>query len=190
MAKTIIVLHHTADRSEGDQYQKVYDYHNAGAPDENGKLKWPKGYGIQYVYFIEQSGKKIKGRREEELTWHAGRVNESSIAVCLAGDFRVQEPTSTQLESMFGVINDLKRRHPIKHIYNHYEVRPTKCPAIDLVNLYEREMAVRNMKPMSYAAAEIRRTKRAINRSTGTLRESLKRRLDRIFGRLEQKDHT
>lgn len=187
--KTAIVLHHSADSSREDQYEKVWNYHNNGAPRSNGTLKWPKGHGIQYAKFIERNGYIIAGRKEHEETWHAGRINYLSIAICLAGDFRTQNPTDAQVNTLVEIVNELKSRHPIQHIYNHYEVRPTTCPGMDLVGVYEREMLVRNLIPNKPIASKIRSLRRGIRRAIAPVKHLLEKQLSRFLGRVARLDH-
>jgi len=187
--KTALVLHHTADRSTLDQYHKVKEYHNSGAPRGNGTLRWPSGHGIQYCKFIERDGIIMSGRKEHELTWHAGRINRISIGICLAGDFRLERPTNAQINSLVEIINELKHRHPIQHIYNHNEVRPTSCPVSDLVSLYEQEMILRGLSTKSAIAMRIRSLKRGMARATLPIRFLLQKQMDRLLKRIEAQDH-
>ena len=132
MLKRHIVLHHTADDSEGQQYQKVWDYHNR---------RWYQ-HGIAYHYFIERSGFVIQGRRENSIGYHCGRwmMNVRSIGVCLAGDFTKEKPTDKQIETLANLLTWITERRHInwrRCVHLHWEIKPTACPGVDLRDLAE-----------------------------------------------------
>jgi N-acetylmuramoyl-L-alanine amidase len=136
--KTKLVLHHTADTSQEPQYDKVWEYHNAGAGG-----KWPKDHGIQYPYFVERDGTIMQGREENETTWHAGSwiVNRQSIGICLAGDFTREDPSREQLKSLKDLMIDIQRRVGInnENIFLHKEVKKTACPGADYRRLIKEK---------------------------------------------------
>lgn len=120
--KTTIFIHHSADPTDGPQFAKTYDYHNRGAPRDDGTLKWPVGHGIQYHFFIEKSGQRIDGMPPDRIAWHSGNPywNENALAACIAGF----EPTEDQLVGLYQLWKELD----CCTVMYHKEVRDTKCP--------------------------------------------------------------
>ena len=182
--KDTIVPHHTGDSTPGKQYQKTFDYHNRGAPRANGKLKWPKGHGIQYAAFIEKDGEIIWGDMYA-LLWHAGTWNYRSIGVCCAGDLRFENLTEAQVNSLVEVFDILKEKNPIEHIQNHYEIRPTSCPIINLREVYLIETRKRSIPKVMTPTVRVRMLNRLIRDSVGDLKDSYKRQLSRLWHRIE-----
>jgi N-acetyl-anhydromuramyl-L-alanine amidase AmpD len=130
--KDAIVFHHSADSSQESQYEKIRAYHNRGAPDTQGKLKWPAGYGCQYHFFIEKSGEIVQGNETERTTWHTGHWlwNKRSIGICLAGNFLTDKITGEQLRAACNLTNSLQARFGIQDsmVVNHFGLKRTECP--------------------------------------------------------------
>ena len=129
---TAICFHHTGDPSTEPQYEKVRAYHDRGAPDASGKLKWPKGFGIQYAYLIEKNGEIVQGRNEYDVTWHAGSKlwNYKAIGIALSGDLRTDKITNEQLRAVCNLTNALQKRFGIQDsmVVNHFGLKQTECP--------------------------------------------------------------
>lgn len=180
--KDTIVPHHTADSTQGDQYRKTYAYHDNGAPRADGTLKWNPGLGIQYHFFIEKTGKLVTERREDDLLYHAGKWNYRSIAICFAGNFLEEAPTLAQIETYVNLVNELKERHDIKFIMNHYEIRQTSCPIIDLRSVYENEMKRRALviTGPSFWRREYRKVARQLRDATYRAGQALERKQERL----------
>ena len=89
-----------------------------------------------YHYLIEKDGSIAQKRAENEKTGHTRnqRINLSSIAIALAGDFTQEKPTSFQISSLQALVSDIKERHGEVEVILHREASPTACPAIDLIN--------------------------------------------------------
>lgn len=111
--KPYMMLHRTADATEGPQYEKTKAYHDRGAPRKDGSLKWPEGFGIQYPIFVERDGARIQSLELDETTWHSGSQewNLKSFAVCFAGF----EPTKAQVDSIYQFWKDVGRPILILH---------------------------------------------------------------------------
>ena len=165
-----MAIHHSAINDEKPQFDRIKIYHNNGASG-----KWPKGYGIQYHAFIERTGERITSYNIDHITWHSGSQewNRKSFAVCLAGDFRYQQPTEAQLGSLFGIWKD--QGYPV--IVYHKDIRPepTACPGnFPFVEELER-------RRMLSLQNDLRLAERALQRFEGTSRGNL---LKRFIGRL------
>lgn len=188
--KDTLVYHHTADASPGKQYDKTYAYHDAGAPRENGELKWPKGHGIQYPVFIEQDGEIIWGDIDA-LFWHAGDWNVRAIGICFAGDKRFQPLTDAQIDALVEVTDTLLQKKPITLIMNHYEIRPTSCPILDIRSIYKREKRRREVRltPMNIRS-HMRMLARLAKDSVGEVRDMRLRALERAKYRYSESAST
>ncbi len=66
------------------------------------------------------------------------RVNLSSIAIVLAGDFEKEYMTSEQLESVHALIKQLDSMYHFEKIIPHRDASPTACPGKNL--LFQLEM--------------------------------------------------
>ena len=118
----LIILHHRA--GHGD-VQSIHDLH----------LK-RKYAGIGYHFYIRQDGIVYKGRPVKYIGAHCKDNNSLSIGICLEGDFRVEQPTPEQLDSLSALVRQLKMEYPrIKRVLNHKDFMATACPVIDLKTL-------------------------------------------------------
>ena len=134
MKPDTIILHHSAIGGEATQLHRIDAYHKS--------LGFPRssmGFYVGYHCLIEKSGRKIWTRRPTEHGAHSGsKWNDRSIGICLAGNFVDEQPTKTQLNVLRDLVRRLKKRYNIQDVKLHYEVRPTKCPAIDLRLLLDK----------------------------------------------------
>ncbi len=114
---TKIIIHHSGNH---DTPKKIRELH-------------VKEYGwedIGYHYMISRTGRIIKGRDEEKTGAHAKGENKESIGICLLGNLDEKEPTKEQITSLKKLIKELSKKHPIKTIKEHREVKGVKksCP--------------------------------------------------------------
>ncbi|MBZ4369940.1 N-acetylmuramoyl-L-alanine amidase, partial [Mycobacterium tuberculosis] len=58
------------------------------------------GFYVGYHYVIEKSGNLLTARRESEIGAHTIGQNESSIGICLVGNFDVETPTQQQIATL------------------------------------------------------------------------------------------
>lgn len=115
----IIILHHRG--GQGD-VQSIHAQHL--------KQGWA---GIGYNYYIRFSGKIYQGRPIEFIPSHCSGNNSKSIGICLEGDFRKQQPTKLQMESLRQLVEMLKEKYPnINKVLNHRDLYATQCPVLDL----------------------------------------------------------
>ncbi|NGP46894.1 N-acetylmuramoyl-L-alanine amidase, partial [Bacillaceae bacterium SIJ1] len=70
---------------------------------------WP---GIGYHFVIEKNGTVVWCHNPGTLSYHVGNSNKHAIGICLTGDFRVQEPTDAQKESLRVLVSALKKDMP------------------------------------------------------------------------------
>jgi len=86
-----LIIHQTATLKDQTTFEKIK------------KLHLRQGMGnIAYHYFIEANGRVRKGRNETTAGTHtkASGMNLKSLGIGLAGNFNLEEPTNSQLESL------------------------------------------------------------------------------------------
>jgi len=124
-----IIVHHTADASNQEQFQKINEYH---------KQKWGAqsqlGYYVGYHYLIEKNGVVVQTRIEEEEGVHCQGQNCDSIGIAVAGNFDIQMPTANQVVSLCKLIDYLikKWQIPPNDIFPHRKFKPTSCYGLKL----------------------------------------------------------
>jgi len=127
-----IVLHHSAT-GRGDV--AAIDAAHRQRRDGAGR-PW---LGIGYHFVIGNGQGMADGLIEPTFRWdeqihgaHAGvrEYNESSIGICLIGDFEKQPPTPRQVEAARQLVTQLARRYgiPPGDILTHGDLAATLCP--------------------------------------------------------------
>ncbi len=115
----LIILHH---RGGQGSVESIHQQHL-----KNG---WA---GIGYNYYVRFSGKVYEGRPVQYIPSHCANNNSKSIGICLEGDFRKQQPTKLQMDSLRELVKELKETYPtIKRVLNHNDLYNTQCPVINL----------------------------------------------------------
>ncbi|GEK89989.1 N-acetylmuramoyl-L-alanine amidase [Alkalibacterium putridalgicola] len=80
---------------------------------------WPS---IGYSYVLEPDGTIKFCNPVNWRTYHVGNSNNFSVGICLTGDFRYEEPTNEQKESLRLLVARLKKEYPqIKRVRSHDE---------------------------------------------------------------------
>lgn len=125
--KTTIAIHHSLTKQGlgGSNAESYARFH----VDSHG---WPS---IGYSYVIEPDG-TIKWCNDIELrTYHVGNHNNYAVGICLTGDFRYEEPTEAQKESLRNLVNALQKKYPhLKYVKGHNEFSGyewKQCPCFD-----------------------------------------------------------
>ena len=114
-----LVIHHSA--APGNlPVERVAIYHVR-------RREWP---GIGYHYYITADGAIYWCNWLETVSWHCGGFNQSSVGICLAGDFRRKgsRPTGAQLVACHELIEALRRVLGPAEVYGHKELAATICP--------------------------------------------------------------
>ncbi|MDU3020452.1 MAG: N-acetylmuramoyl-L-alanine amidase [Clostridium perfringens] len=96
--------------------------------------RWHKGNGwsgIGYDYFIRKDGSIWIGRPENAIGAHTIGQNSSSIGICLEGAFMREKPTRAQLNSLYELIADIRKRRGNLPVYGHKDFNNTDCPGIN-----------------------------------------------------------
>ena len=118
-----IVVHHSASNRDSTKLKDID--------------KWHKGRGwtmCGYNYVIEADGNVAEGRPEGTELAHCPGYNRNSIAICLTGNFQVEEPTDEQLASLDSMIEAIKDKYPNATVVGHRDLSATLCPGEYLYN--------------------------------------------------------
>lgn len=124
--KTHIILHHSLTLTGSAEAYANYHIDTHG---------WA---GIAYHFVIEKDG-TIKWCNDlGVVSYHAGNANIYSVGVNMTGDFRTQNPTDEQYDSLYKLIHALKRVMNVtdnKRIIAHQEAPSylwKQCPSLDM----------------------------------------------------------
>ncbi|MBR3457988.1 MAG: N-acetylmuramoyl-L-alanine amidase [Selenomonadaceae bacterium] len=101
--------------------------------------------GIGYHYLIRKDGMIEQGRRPNMVGAHAYLHNETSIGVCLAGNFNIGKPTDAQMAAVKELCLWLCRKYKLDPrkkgvILGHCDINDTNCPG---KHLYKRMGEIR-----------------------------------------------
>ena len=124
-----IIVHHTADSSQGPQFEKVNEYHK-----QKGFNPSTKRIYCGYHIFIEKDGQTIKARDFSEVGQHCTEQNNTSVGICLAGNFDEQLPTEAQKATLAERCLEIMKMFniPISRIYPHRMFSNTHCYGLKL----------------------------------------------------------
>lgn len=120
-----------------DKTERIIIHHAASSPDATMEQEdaYHRSLGwacLGYHYFIEQDGKVKIGRPDWAVGAHAINANYDSLGVCLAGNFEITPPTSSQMDALAGLILDIRRVYGNIPYQGHNTVdpvnHPTACP--------------------------------------------------------------
>ncbi|WP_195263995.1 peptidoglycan recognition family protein [Clostridium sp. 1001275B_160808_H3] len=111
---------------------KIIYHHSARSkwsPEEINEYHKSKGWkGIGYNYYIRKDGSIYSGRPENAEGAHTKGENNSSIGICLEGNFEEEYPTGEQLESLYNLSLYISLKYDIYKIIGHRDVYSTLCP--------------------------------------------------------------
>ena len=97
-----LIVHHTGG-TDADPLADT-SHHTFEMVNEHHKKLWnfksSLGYYIGYHYFIDKVGKVKQGRAHTDDGAHTIGKNQSSIGVCLAGNFDATLPTKEQSDAL------------------------------------------------------------------------------------------
>ena len=121
-----IIIHHSAigftDEVTAADIHRVHH--------ENG---WS---GIGYHFYVHKSGLIETGRPLEDAGAHTYRYNNTSLGICLAGDFTEELPSDAQMESLAKLTGILCQMYCLKPsesiVAGHSDFNETACPGENL----------------------------------------------------------
>lgn len=143
---TKVILHHTADSSQGNQFEKVNEWHK-----HRFSMQSSLGIYIGYHYFIERNGKIIKCRQEDEEGAHTKGQNFESVGICLAGNFDFEAPTEAQRYALQVILGELAVKLNVYEVdlKYHWDFSDTHCPGFWFKN-EEWQKLIENYKMTFY----------------------------------------
>ncbi|MCA1021783.1 N-acetylmuramoyl-L-alanine amidase [Halobacillus litoralis] len=86
--KTDIAIHHSLTKTGDSRAFAMYHVHTH---------EWPE---VAYHFVILRDGTIEYNHQLGVLSYHVGNSNKQAIGICLVGDFRTQEPTEAQKNSL------------------------------------------------------------------------------------------
>lgn len=88
-----------------------------------------------YHWLRRRDGEYVRLLRRHEMGWHAGNlaINRRSEAICLDGDFNLQDPEPELLQDLGSFIVSQYPQVATDRIFGHGEVsrNPTTCPGVN-----------------------------------------------------------
>ena len=134
-----IIIHHSATSRDQTTFEAIKANHiNRGWGD------------IGYNWVITADGVLREGRPQNQIGAHcrADGMNYKSLGICLTGNFQTEQPTEKQLETLKGIIEQLRGIYkiPVENILGHKEVAATACPGSHLMTFIKTIRKV-NSKP-------------------------------------------
>lgn len=119
-----IILHHDGVSRSGDSFDVINAFHK-----DRFNMLSSLGFYVGYHYLIEKTGAIRQARADDEDGAHTKGQNNSSIGICLAGNFDVDVPTMAQVESLGVLLLSLTSAYKISHsaIYPHRMFAAKTC---------------------------------------------------------------
>jgi N-acetylmuramoyl-L-alanine amidase len=115
-----IVIHHSASKPS-TTIQEITTWHKA------------RGFStVGYTKVIYDDGSIVNGRPENVVPASVKDHNKNTLAVCLCGNFEVDQPTQWQLISLELLIREWKTKWPEAIVVGHLDLAPTLCPGKNL----------------------------------------------------------
>lgn len=150
---TYIIVHHTG----GTDANPLADtsHHTFEMVNEHHKKLWnfPSSYGyfIGYHYFISKDGKVKQGRAHKDDGAHTIGKNQSSIGVCLAGNFDATLPTDEQTLALKRLLLRLMEelKIPASKIVPHRTFAQKTCYGKRLGDDWARSLVIEKAPEMS-----------------------------------------
>lgn len=122
---TTIVLHHTAVSrlTQPLQFDAVNSYHK-----QEWSSKSELGHYMGYNFFCEPTGLRTQARKigEETIAQIGNNCDFPSrcgmVSYCMAGDFRVEKPTTHQIEDFRQFVAEIGAKYPNVVVKQHKDV--------------------------------------------------------------------
>jgi N-acetyl-anhydromuramyl-L-alanine amidase AmpD len=114
-----LVIHHSAIPASVKP-SKIAAYHVK-------RLDWP---GIGYHYLVDEDGTIYQGNTIEKVSYHAARMNPSSVGICFMGSFMKEPPPQAQIQAGAHLVAWLMGQLQIGlgNVKGHREFMQTACP--------------------------------------------------------------
>lgn len=126
-----LIVHHTGGTDlnpKEDTSNHTFEVVNAWHK-KLWNFKSSKGHYIGYHYFIDKAGKLTNGRADTDEGAHTIGKNNSSIGICLAGNFDVTMPTKEQIETLKILLRVKMTEYgiPLENIVPHRKFANKSC---------------------------------------------------------------
>jgi N-acetylmuramoyl-L-alanine amidase len=164
---TKTIIHHTGS-VQGNPYASTR-HHTAEIINAHHKTLWPDfisslGWYVGYTYVIEASGKTVQTRATNETGAHTIGMNNSSIGICLTGNFDVELPTKEQEDALVKLFYKLKEE--FSHLtpydvvpHRHYSTK--SCFGNKLPDDYFQKIITASLKPKEKVEEKVQYDERA-----------------------------
>jgi N-acetyl-anhydromuramyl-L-alanine amidase AmpD len=141
-----IIVHHTG----GTNSNPLADtsHHTFAVVNEWHRQQWnfksSLGHFIGYHYFIDKAGVVTQGRAHSDVGAHTIGKNQSSIGVCLAGNFDVTDPSPAQIEALRALLKKLMSALLVtpNRIYPHRKFSNKTCYGNRLDNQWAAQLVM------------------------------------------------
>lgn len=135
-----IAVHHGATREGSPEAYANYHVNT---------LDWPE---IAYPFVIGKNGIIYWTMDINKVSYHVGLHNRYTIGVCLIGDFRFDQPTTAQYQSLYRLLEALKIDLSLtdQDVLGHQEFAGyewKQCPALDMDGL-RGQLAAKTYQPV------------------------------------------
>lgn len=144
-----LIVHHTGGSdanplldTSNHTFEQVNEYH---------RVKWnfrsSLGYYLGYQYFIDKHGRLTQARADTEPGAHTIGANNSSIGICLAGNFDATMPTDAQFRVLQGLLKGKMRQFGItvENIVPHRRFQPKTCYGSKLSDDWAQTLVKRDL---------------------------------------------
>ena len=135
-----VVLHHSATKQgmgKAEAIRKFTKWHTERGLSKDGKPAYTVLIGDKWQALV---------RPEDSWAHHCGnwRINRTSVAVCLIGNFNVDELTKYQEKKLKDQLNNWKSKYNIKNknVLFHNDIRKTACPGSNINHVYVTSLLV------------------------------------------------
>ncbi len=119
-----LIVHHDGVSRSGPSFDVINEAHR--------QRDFPLsslGFYVGYHRLIERDGTTRTARKDEEEGAHTIGQNRSSIGICLAGNFDIEDPTPEQIAELGAVLTHYCAKYhiPAKEIYPHRHFANKSC---------------------------------------------------------------
>lgn len=150
---TKIIVHHTGGTQNDPKASTLH--HTVEIINAHHKTLWSDfvsslGWHVGYTYVIESDGETTQCRSHNETGAHTIGMNNSSIGICLTGNFDMEMPTKKQLYSFLELWHKLKTEYPNLTVYDivpHRNYSTKSCFGKNLPDDYFQKIVKNSLEP-------------------------------------------
>jgi N-acetylmuramoyl-L-alanine amidase len=130
-----IILHHSYTPKNFDLDKTIQSI----SRNHKERLHQPRsktGLYTAYHWIIGGNGKAINTRFYDEIGYHASNwpVNQTSIGICLVGNFDKETPNPVQLWALRDIIKEIKSLFYIQEVSGHRKYSSKSCPGWNMTD--------------------------------------------------------